>query len=45
MEIKNKKMCILWGFTEKSDFQGWFTKKYIYRGECLKKEGWDYLQM
>ena len=25
--IKDKKLCILWVFTEKSDFQGWFTNK------------------
>ena len=28
MEIKDKKLY-LWGFTEKSDFQGWVTKKNI----------------
>ena len=39
MEIKNKKMCILWGFTEKSDFQGWFTKKNNIQGALSKKGG------
>ena len=27
------------GFTEKSDFYASFTKKRIYRGDFLKKEG------
>ena len=29
MEIKDKQICMLWRLTEKSDFQGWFTKKTI----------------
>ena len=27
MGIKDKQICILWGFTGKSDFQDWLTKK------------------
>ena len=30
MGIKAKKICILWGFTEKSEFQYWLTNIYIY---------------
>ena len=37
MGIKNKKVCILRVFTEKSDFQVWFTKIYIY--EKFSKKG------
>ena len=47
MGTNDKKICVIWLFTEKSDFQGWFTKKIIYRGEgdFLKKEGLDSLQI
>ena len=38
MGIKDKKICILWGFTEKFDFQAWFTKKR-YIGGLSKKGG------
>ena len=27
MGIKDKQICILQGFNQRSDFQGWFTKK------------------
>ena len=37
MGIKDKKICKLWGFTEKSDFGHWFIKKTINRGDFLKK--------
>ena len=35
LRIKN---CILWGFSEKSDFWGWFTKKNIIK-EGFSKNG------
>ena len=38
MGIKNEKKFILWEFTEKSDFQSWFTTKNIY-GRFSKKGG------
>ena len=37
MEVKDKKVLILWGFTEKSDVYEGFTKKTMYRGDCLKR--------
>ena len=39
MGINDKKNCILWGFTKKSDFQGWFPKKNNIQGRLSKKEG------
>ena len=36
MWIKDKKNCILWGFTEKSDIQGWFTKENNIQGGFSK---------
>ena len=45
MGIKDKKICILWTLTEKSDFYGWFTKETIYKGDCLKMENLDNLQI
>ena len=39
------KILILWGFTEKSDFQGRVHEKAIYRRELPKKGGSDSLQM
>ena len=39
MGMKDKKICVLWGFTEKSDFQGWFTNKNNMQGEFSKKGG------
>ena len=39
--LKVKKKLVLWEFNEKSDFYGgWrFTKKLIYRGDCLYTVG------
>ena len=45
MGIKDKKICKLWGFTEKFDFRRWFIKKTINRGDFLKKEGLDGFQI
>ena len=45
MGIKDKKICILWALTEKSDFYGWFTKETIYKDDCLKMENLDNLQI
>ena len=45
MGIKNKKNCKLLGFTQKSDFGRWFIKKTINRGDFLKKEGLNSLQI
>ena len=44
MGINDKKICVLWGFTEKFDFLGWFKKKQ-YIGGIDKKEGLDSLQI
>ena len=46
MGIKDKKICKLSGFTEKSGFGGWFIKKIndIYR-DFLQKEGLDSFQV
>ena len=45
MWIKDKKMCKLWGLTEKSGFGCWFIKKAMNREDFLKKEGFDNLQI
>ena len=39
IRIKNKKVCRLWGFTEKSDFVGSFIKINDKQGEFSKKGG------
>ena len=38
MGFKDKRNCILWGFTEKSDFYCRVKKKEIYRGGLCKNE-------
>ena len=45
MGIKDKKISILWEFTEKSDFWGWFATKNNIQGDSLKKEGLNCLQI
>ena len=41
MGIKDKKMCKLSGFTEKSDFRGWFLKKINdIQGDFVKRRAW-----
>ena len=39
--FKGWKILILWGFTQKSDFQGGgFTKKQYIGANCLKRGAW-----
>ena len=39
MVLRMKIFHIL-GFTEKSDFEGGFTKNQYRRGDCLKRQAW-----
>ena len=39
MGIKDKKICKLWGFTEKSDFTCWFIKTNDKQRGFSKKRG------
>ena len=45
MGIKDKKIVYYGGSLKNLIFRVGSQKKTIYRGECLKKEGSDYLQI